>query len=41
MQAHAWVELGGQVINDHADVDGEYAVYPEFAGRLARPLRTS
>ena len=41
MQAHAWVELGGRVINDHSDVDAEYAVYPEFAGRLARPLRTS
>ena len=36
MHAHAWVELAGQVINDHSAVEAEYAVYREFATRLVR-----
>lgn len=36
IHAHAWVELAGQVINDHSAVEAEYAVYREFATRLVR-----
>jgi len=37
MQAHAWVELAGRVINDRATVADDYAVYDDLDRHL--PLR--
>lgn len=36
MRAHAWVELGGQVINDRASITDDYAVYADLNRQLPR-----
>ena len=36
MQAHAWVELAGRVINDRATVADDYAVYEDLDRHLPR-----
>ncbi len=39
IEAHAWVELGGEVLGDRADVGQRYAAFEGDVAALARAIR--